>query len=176
MKSYFENISLSVNEEGDSLIFKVSANLNGEIKNVLKPESWFNAYYKGDRYFFIRYYIEIKEKRFIFNKNLLKDKIVRKAIIYWSRNPKIEDIYWETYERIWLTIVTEDKMFYLPKDLEEVYSKLLFLNKSYKIKKDNIEKGNHTVYTVIKAKWSNYTFIKKDLVKGKSNFVNIYLK
>jgi hypothetical protein len=170
METFLENVIIDTDKnklkEDDTLKIRIYAKLNGKIREVFSPDIWEKAYDKGERRFLLRYYIEIFKKEKFLKKLILKDKIVRKATFFWTRNPTIEN-------RIWVMYVSEEKKPYLPSDAEEIKDKLFVLKKEYLIDNFKLGKGKHEIFAVVKAKWGNYEFIEKGEVKAKSNKVKV---
>jgi len=153
-------------KRGENIKLNISCNLIGEIRDSFIPENWELAYLAGDRRFMLRYFVKIKLLKGIFSKNILEDKIVRKAVFFFTRNPTIEKTYW-------VELVLEDKQPYLIKSLEEIKEKLFNLKKAYEINSSMLRIGNNKIRAEIRVKWANYAFIKSSTLKSKSNVIEI---
>src|SRR3712207_9395693 len=75
-------------------------------------------------------------------------KLVRKAALFWTRNPKIP-------YRIWVSIVKDDTPFY-PLTEEEAKSLLFDVNKVIELKGSDFNSGAHRLYTDIKVSWGKH--------------------
>lgn len=169
--SFFEISRITVENDkvkyGENLKINLQFSLGGEIREVFTPDSWEMAYKEWERKFILKYQIKFKVKEGIFSaKEILSDKLVRKAVFFWTRNPTIE-------RRIWVLIVPEDKQPVLLKNLAEIHERLFKIEKTYEISTELLGTGRHKIHAEIKARWSNYPFIKATTVKTKSNVLEI---
>jgi hypothetical protein len=93
-------------------------------------------------------------------------KLVRKAALFWTRNPKIP-------YRIWVSIVKDDAPFY-PLTEEEAKSLLFDFNKVIELKgSDLLLSGTHKLYADIKVTWGKHLFTQPNEIKGRSNYIEL---
>ncbi len=170
MDNFFEISNLKLEKEkvkvGEKIRLFISFVLNGGIRKVFNPDVWDEAYKKGERKFLLKYLVKIKLKKGIFSKEILKEKVIRKAVFFWTRNPTID-------RRIWVLLVYEDMQPKLITSLEEIHEDFFKFEKFYELDTRLLGKGRHTIQAEVRAKWSNYTFIKASQVKASSNIVEI---
>lgn len=166
MEGILENIEFIAEKNEvsykDKIRLKLSASINGKIREVFIPETWDEAHRKGERKFILKYLVKIKKKELFSSKDLVKDKIVRKAVLFWTRNPTID-------KRIWVMLVLEDQQPILIRELDEIHERLFSLNKLYEIDAKDLGIGKHKIQAEISARWSNYTFTKKTVLKTKKS-------
>ncbi|HEY8522888.1 MAG TPA: hypothetical protein VIL14_03925, partial [Nitrososphaeraceae archaeon] len=104
------NITSKTNSNELLLSFNLGLKINGKIREFFTQSLWEKAYNKFDNTFRITIKVDLKSK----NKVIYSVKFVRKAVFFWTRNPKIQ-------HRIWIFIVKDDTPFY-PESEEEAKS------------------------------------------------------
>jgi len=171
MKTTIEDFKISTSLDKIKLGEKMRLNLNlklkGELVNSFIPDNWEKAYKEGERKFLLRYFLKIKEiKGFLSSKELIKEKIIRKAVFFWTRNPTIDRTYW-------VELVLEDKQPYLIREIDVIHERLFSLNKTYEIDSNILGEGKHKIRAEVKIKWANYVFIDAATLKAKSNILAI---
>ena len=107
----------SKNNSNDHVLLNLGLKINGKIRELFKQSVWEKAYNKFDNTFRITINVDLKSK----NKVIYSVKFVRKAVFFWTRNPKIK-------HRIWIFIVKDDAPFY-PESEEEAKSLLFDIDK-----------------------------------------------
>jgi hypothetical protein len=90
---------------------------------------------------------------------------VRKAALFWTRNPKIP-------YRIWVSIVKDDTPFY-PLTEEEAKSLLFDVNKVIELKGSDLNSGTHKLYTDIKVSWGKHAYTQANEIKSRSNDIEL---
>jgi len=89
-------------------------------------------------------------------------KEVRKASFYWSRDPDLP-------YRIWAMIVPEDggppK---IPVSVEDAKSKMLDVEKEFRIPASSLGQGRHRLVADATGKWGRRSFIEKGEANSKS--------
>jgi hypothetical protein len=99
---------------------------------------------------------------------ILSIKFVRKAIIFWTRSPKIAN-------RIWISIIKDDMLFY-PTTVEEARSYLFDVNKIIELNTENLESGVHKLFADIEVTWGKHTYTEPELIFTRSNVINVTCK
>ncbi|HYZ95057.1 MAG TPA: hypothetical protein VE524_00420, partial [Nitrososphaeraceae archaeon] len=121
-KDSLDNIVLSKitnqNKSNDLILFSLSLKINGKIRELFNQSLWEKAYNKFDNTFRITINVDLKSG----NKILYSIKFVKKAVFFWTRNPRIP-------HRIWIFIVRDDSPFY-PESEEEAKSLLFDIEKT----------------------------------------------
>ena len=139
------------------LSFNVGLKINGKIRELFKQSLWEKAYNKFDNTFRITIKVDLKSK----NKVIYSVKFVRKAVFFWTRNPKI-------HHRIWIFIVKDDTPFY-PESEEEAKSLLFDINKVVELKISSITDKVSTLYANVSVSWGKHNFTEPTKLVGKSN-------
>ena len=139
------------------LSFNLGLKINGKIRELFKQSLWEKAYNKFDNTFRITIKVDFKSK----NKVIYSLKFVRKAVFFWTRNPKIQ-------HRIWIFIVKDDTPFY-PESEEEAKSLLFDINKVVELKISSITNKVSTLYANVSVSWGKHNFTEPTKLVGKSN-------
>jgi hypothetical protein len=151
------------NKLNDLLFFSLSLKINGRIRKIFNQSLWEKAYNKFDNTFRITINVDLKSG----NKILYSIKFVKKAVFFWTRNPRIP-------HRIWIFIVKDDSPFY-PESEEEAKSLLFDIEKIIELKPSIISKKNSKIYTNVKISWGKHNFTEPTKLEGKSNEEEIQL-
>jgi hypothetical protein len=156
-----ENIVLSnITSKTNStelISFNLGLKINGKIRELFKQSLWEKAYNKFDNTFRITINVDLKSK----NKVIYSVKFVRKAVFFWTRNPKIQ-------HRIWIFIVKDDTPFY-PESEEEAKSLLFDIDKILELKLSSITDNVSTLYANVIVSWGKHNFTEPTKLVGKSN-------
>jgi hypothetical protein len=137
---------------------RLSFSITGTIRSTFNQSSWERAYNKHDNSFRLKIRIAIK----INNQTILTKEYVRKAVLFWTRNPKIPF-------RIWIFIVQEDMPLY-PLSVEEAQSLMFDLNKTIEV--DGVRRGrskNGEIHAEIRVSWGRHDFTEPVELSAKSN-------
>ena len=149
-------------KKGDeSLKLSLSFKIQGNIREVFDQKNWERAYNIHDNIFRITIEISLKDGR----KAVLQNKFVRKAILFWTRSPKIPF-------RIWVSIIKDDTPFY-PTTVEEAKSLLFDINKFIELNSYDLKCGNREFSTDIKVSWGKHFYTNPTVITGRSNTVSI---
>lgn len=149
-------------KKGDeSLTLSLSFKIQGNIREVFDQKNWERAYNIHDNIFRITIEISLKDGR----KAVLQNKFVRKAILFWTRSPKIPF-------RIWISIIKDDTPFY-PTTVEEAKSLLFDINKLIELNDYDLKRGSREFSTDIKVSWGKHFYTNPTVITGRSNTVSI---
>jgi hypothetical protein len=140
-----------------SLSFKVQ----GSIRDAFSQKNWERAYNKHDKGFLMMIEIDLKSGR----RRIALIKLVRKAALFWTRNPKIP-------YRIWVSIVKDDTPFY-PLTEVEAKSQLFDVNKVIELSGSDLSSGTHKLYADIMVSWGKHVYTQPNEIKGRSNDVEL---
>jgi hypothetical protein len=151
------NITSKTNSNELLLSFNLGLKINGKIRELFKQSLWEKAYNKFDNTFRITIKVDLKTK----NKVIYSVKFVRKAVFFWTRNPKIQ-------HRIWIFIVKDDTPFY-PESEEEAKSLLFDIDKVVELKISSITDKVSTLYANVSVSWGKHNFTEPTKLEGKSN-------
>ncbi|HKR73172.1 MAG TPA: hypothetical protein VJR94_03575 [Candidatus Nitrosocosmicus sp.] len=165
--SYIDGLTLirsNASKENENLIaFTLGFTLKGLIRNQLTQKNWEKAYNKHDNSLRIAVNLDIKINGKVTN----TIKLVRKAIFFWTRNPKIA-------HRIWIMIVKDETPFY-PLEEEEARRLLFDFEKNIEIEKDYFRKGKNNVSILVKLSWGRHDFIDKQNLEKESKIEQLDL-
>lgn len=156
------NITSKTNSK-ELVSFNLSLNINGKIRELFKQSLWEKAYNKFDNTFRITINVDLKFK----SKVIYSVKFIRKAVFFWTRNPKI-------HHRIWIFIVKNDSPFY-PETEEEAKSTLFDIDEIIDIKLSSDTDKVSTIYANVVVSWGKHNFTDPTKLLGKSNEEEIQL-
>lgn len=166
-KDSLDNIVLTKinnpSKSNDLISFSLSLKINGRIRKLFNQSLWEKAYNKFDNTFRITINVDLKSG----NKILYSIKFVKKAVFFWTRNPRIP-------HRIWIFIVKDDSPFY-PESEEEAKSLLFDIEKIIELKPSMISKKSSKIYANVKISWGKHNFTEPTRLEGKSNEEEIQL-
>jgi hypothetical protein len=145
----------------EMLALDMGFKIEGRIRDVFDQKNWERAYNKHDNIFRVVIEIEIRSGR----KTILSTKLVRKAVLFWTRNPKIQ-------HRIWVQIVKDDSSFY-PLSLDEARTLLFDFNKTFEIEGGLLKIGNNKVSAKILVYWGKHLFTEPQKISGKSEDIEV---
>jgi hypothetical protein len=162
-KSYINDVIIKSSEKSvkDPIKLKVSFSIQGLIREVFIQRNWEKAYDKHDNYLRIGIELAIKNN----GKIIETIKTARKAILFWTRNPKIN-------HRIWVSIVKDESPYYPLKE-EEARTALFDFEKDIELKRNNMKKGKNKISVTAKVSWANHEYIGKDMITKDSNVEEI---
>jgi hypothetical protein len=150
------NITSKTNSR-ELLLFNLSLKISGTIRELFKQSLWEKAYNKFDNTFRITIDVDLKSK----NKVIHSVKFARKAVFFWTRNPKI-------HHRIWIFIIKDDTPFY-PESEEEAKSLLFDVDQVIELKFSPNSNKVSTVYANVIVSWGKHNFTEPTKLIGKSN-------
>ena len=166
-KDSLDNIVLTKinnpSKSNDLISFSLSLKINARIRKLFNQSLWEKAYNKFDNTFRITINVDLKSG----NKILYSIKFVKKAVFFWTRNPRIP-------HRIWIFIVKDDSPFY-PESEDEAKSLLFDIEKIIELKPSIISKKSSKIYANVKISWGRHNFTEPTKLEGKSNEEEIQL-
>lgn len=143
------------------LTLSLSFRIAGAIREAFTQKNWERAYNRHDNGFRVTIEVDLKSGR----KTILPLKFVRKAALFWTRNPKIQ-------YRIWVSIVKDDAPFY-PLTVEEAHSLLFDVNKVIELDGGDLDSGEHKLHAEIRVSWGKHDFTEPTEIKGRSNEIEL---
>jgi hypothetical protein len=145
----------------EMLILSVGFKITGEIKEVFNQKNWERAYNKHDNAFRMTIEVDLKSGR----KTILPLKFIRKAVLFWTRSPKIP-------YRIWVSIIKDDTPFY-PSTVEEARSLLFDVNKVIEVNGNDLNSGSHYLFTNIRVRWGKHDYTEPTTISARSNVIEV---
>lgn len=140
-----------------SLSFKIA----GSIRESFSQKNWERAYNKHDNGFRMTIEIDLKSGR----RKVQSVKFVRKAALFWTRNPKIP-------YRVWVSVVKDDTPFY-PLTVEEAQSQLFDVNKVIELSGSDLDSGSHRLHAEIRVSWGKHEYTEPGEISGRSNELDL---
>jgi hypothetical protein len=163
--SFIDSATIAKSQESvrpdQPLTLSLSFQIQGSIREAFSQKNWERAYNKHDNGFIIKIEIDLKSGR----RRIALIKLVRKAALFWTRNPKIP-------YRIWVSVVKDDTPLY-PLTEEEVKSLLFDVNKVIELRGSDLDSGTHKLYADIKVSWGKHVYTEPNEIKGRSNHIEL---
>lgn len=148
-------------KSGQPLTLSLSFKVDGGVREAFSQKNWERAYNKHDNGFRMTVEVDIKSGR----RTVMPIKFVRKAALFWTRNPKIPF-------RIWVSIVKDDAPFY-PLTEEEAKSLLFDVNKVIELSGNDLDSGTQKLYADIRVSWGKHDYTDPTEIKARSNEVEL---
>jgi hypothetical protein len=143
------------------LTLNLSFKIEGAIREAFVQKNWEKAYNKHDNGFRMTIQVDIKSGR----KKILQLRFVRKAALFWTRNPKIQ-------HRVWVSIVKDDTPHY-PLTVEEAQSLLFDVNKVIELSGNELPAGAHRLVADIRVSWGKHEYTEPIEISGRSSEVEL---
>ena len=163
--SFIADASLAKSQDSvkadQPLTLSLSFKIDGAIRQAFVQKNWERAYNKHDNGFRMTIEVDVKSGR----KTVLPLKFVRKAALFWTRNPKIPF-------RIWVSVVKDDTPFY-PLTEEEARSQLFDVNKVIELSGSDFDSGSHKLHAEITVSWGKHDYTEPTEIKAKSNEIEL---
>jgi hypothetical protein len=148
-------------KSGQPLTLSLSFRIEGAIREAFTQKNWERAYNKHDNGFRMTIEVDIKSGR----KTVMPVKFVRKAALFWTRNPKIPF-------RIWVSTVKDDAPFY-PLAEEEARTLLFDVNKVIELSGSDLDSGTQKLYAEIRVSWGKHDYSEPTEIRGRSNEIEL---
>jgi hypothetical protein len=144
------------------ILFRLSFSIDGTIRSTFNQVCWERAYKKHDNSFRVKFRVVLKMN----DRNILEQEFVRKAVIFWSRNPKIPF-------RIWVFIIEEDVPMY-PLSIQEAQSLMFDVNRTLEINGNEIEKlEGSRIHADVRVSWGRHDFTEPVELSSRSNSIRV---
>jgi hypothetical protein len=164
LSSYITGATLAKSHDSTSpdrpATLNLSFKIDGAIREAFIQKNWERAYNKHDNGFRMAIEVDVKSGR----KKIMSDKFVRKAALFWTRNPKIP-------YRIWVSIVKDETPYY-PLTVEEAQSLLFNVDRIIEIGKE-LSAGAHTLSADIRVSWGRHDYAEPAEISGRSNEIEL---
>ena len=163
--SFIDSATIAKSQESvrpdQPLTLSLSFRIQGSIREAFSQKNWERAYNKHDNGFIMKIEIDLKSGR----RRIALIRLVRKAALFWTRNPKIP-------YRIWISVVKDDTPLY-PLTEEEAKSLLFDVNKVIELRGNDLDSGTRKLYTDIKVSWGKHVYTQPNEIKGRSNDIEL---
>lgn len=141
------------------LTLSLSFNIDGLIRESFSQKNWERAYDKHDNGFRLTISLDLKVGR----NTVDKSKFVRKAALFWTRNPKLS-------HRVWVSIIKDETPHY-PLTIEEAKSLLFDVTKTMELDSNKLREGKNEIYVSIKVTWGKHLYTDPIELHGKTKAV-----
>jgi len=164
-RSFISDIKLGTSHEtissNDTLTLSLAFKIDGLIREIFSQKNWERAYDKHDNGFRLTVQLELK----VCSKTVDNIKFVRKAVLFWTRNPKIS-------YRVWISIIKEETPYY-PLAIEEAKSLLFDVTKSIVLDSNLLKEGENQIQITIKVSWGKHLYTERSELWEETKFVNV---
>jgi len=149
-KSLISEIKLDTphNSIGSNTILTLDLgfNIDGLIREIFSQKNWERAYDKHDNAFRLTIFLDVK----VGGKSIDKIKFIRKAVLFWTRNPKLS-------YRVWISIIKDETPHY-PLTIEEAKSLLFEVTKTIEVQSNNLAMGENEIKIDIGVSWGRHIY------------------
>ena len=95
-----------------------------------------------------------------------RDKFVRRAVFFWTRNPELP-------YRVWATVATEFETILYPKTEEEAQGMLFDVIRSFEIPAKSLGQGQHSLESKVRVKWGKHVFTERGEATARASAVKV---
>ncbi|MEM4443452.1 MAG: hypothetical protein QW593_04350, partial [Candidatus Nitrosocaldus sp.] len=96
--------------------------------------------------------------------------LVRKASIYWSRDPTMQP--YPPEKKVWVMIVADQDSI-LPRDEDEARSLLFDVHRRIEIMPSMLGKGKHSIFAEVSVEWGRHLYAEPEMITARSNEVRL---
>ncbi|HEX2305049.1 MAG TPA: hypothetical protein VHH33_02050 [Nitrososphaeraceae archaeon] len=164
-KSFISDIKLDTSHErigaNGTLTLNLAFNIDGLMREIFSEKNWERAYDKHDNQFRLTFFLELM----VCSKVVDKMKFVRKAVLFWTRNPKLS-------YRIWISIIKDETPYY-PLTIEEAKSLLFDVTKTLELDSNILKKGENQIQIFMKVSWGKHLYTEPSELYGETKFVKV---
>jgi hypothetical protein len=143
------------------LTLSLSFNIDGSIRENFSQKNWERAYDKHDNGFRLTISLDLKAGR----NSVDKAKFVRKAVLFWTRNPKLS-------YRVWVSVIKDETPHY-PLTIEEAKSLLFDVTKTMELDSNKLEEGENEIHVSIKVSWGKHLYTDPFELHGETKVVKV---
>ena len=148
----------------DVLTLSLSFNIDGLIRENFSQKNWERAYDKHDNGFRLTISLVLKVGR-----NTIDEvKFVRKAVLFWTRNPKLS-------HRVWVSIIKDETPHY-PLTIEEAKSLLFDVTKTMELDSNKLKEGDNEIQVAIKVSWGKHLYTDAVELRAETKVVKVRKK
>ncbi|MEM0365271.1 MAG: hypothetical protein QW450_04230 [Candidatus Nitrosocaldus sp.] len=156
------------------IVLDLRFRIDGRIRELFTKERWLDAYEHHDNLFRIKYAISIKKEGSLTSKDIVEPiTFVRKASIYWSRDPTMQP--YPPEKKVWVMIVADQDSI-LPRDEDEARSLLFDVHRRIEIMPSMLGKGKHDIFAEVSAEWGKHVYAEADMLTARSNNVRLEIQ
>lgn len=164
-ENFISEIKISISKDrvmsSELLTLDLRFKIEGKIREAFDQKNWERAYDKHDNTFRITIQLEVRSGR----RTILATKFVRKAALFWTRNPKIP-------YRIWTSIIKDEATLY-PSNTEEARSLLFNINKTIEFDSKILKIGNNKIAVSITVSWGKHVYTEPVKISNRSETLEV---
>jgi len=164
-KSFISDIKLDSSHESigpnETLTLNLAFNIDGLIREIFSQKNWERAYDKHDNGFRLTSFLVIM----VGGKAVDKIKFVRKAVLFWTRNPKLS-------YRVWISIIKDETPYY-PLTIEEAKSLLFDVTKTIELDSNILKNGENQIQISVKVFWGKHLYTEPSELHEKTKIVKV---
>lgn len=143
------------------LTLSLSFNIDGSIRENFSQKNWERAYDKHDNGFRLTISLDLKVGR----NTADKAKFMRKAVLFWTRNPKLS-------YRVWVSVIKDETPHY-PLTIEEAKSLLFDVTKTMELDSNKLKEGENEIHISIKVSWGKHLYTDPVELHGETKVVKV---
>jgi len=148
-------------KSNEILTLSLSFNIDGSIRENFSQKNWERAYDKHDNGFRVTISLDLKVGR----NSVDKAKFVRKAVLFWTRNPKLS-------YRVWVSVIKDETPHY-PLTIEEAKSLLFDVTKTMELDSNKLKEGENEIHVSIKVSWGKHLYTDPFELHGETKVVEV---
>jgi hypothetical protein len=148
-------------KSNEILTLILSFNIDGSIRENFSQKNWERAYDKHDNGFRLTISLDLKVGR----NSVDKAKFVRKAVLFWTRNPKLS-------YRVWVSVIKDETPHY-PLTIEEAKSLLFDVTKTMELDSNKLKEGENEIHVSIKVSWGKHLYTDPFELHGETKVVKV---
>jgi len=148
-------------KSNEILTLSLSFNIDGSIRENFSQKNWERAYDKHDNGFRLTISLDLKVGR----NSVDKAKFVRKAVLFWTRNPKLS-------YRVWVSVIKDETPHY-PLTIEEAKSLLFDVTKTMELDSNKLNEGENEIHVSIKVSWGKHLYTDPFELHGETKVVKV---
>jgi hypothetical protein len=148
-------------KSNEILTLSLSFNIDGSIRENFSQKNWERAYDKHDNGFRLTISLDLKVGR----NSVDKAKFVRKAVLFWTRNPKLS-------YRVWVSVIKDETPHY-PLTIEEAKSLLFDVTKTMELDSNKLKEGENEIHVSIKVSWGKHLYTDPFELHGDTKVVKV---
>jgi hypothetical protein len=148
-------------KSNEILTLSLSFNIDGSIRENFSQKNWERAYDKHDNGFRLTISLDLKVGR----NSVDKAKFVRKAVLFWTRNPKLS-------YRVWVSVIKDETPHY-PLTIEEAKSLLFDVTKTMELESNKLKEGENEIHVSIKVSWGKHLYTDPFELHGETKVVKV---
>lgn len=179
VSSRIKDVMLSVSpasaREHEPITLDLNFSVDGHVRDVFTRERWMDAYEHHDNLFRIKYTVNIKRRGALSTRDIVEPiTFVRKASIYWSRDPTMQP--YPPEKKVWVMIVMDQDSI-LPRDEDEARSLLFDVHRRIEMvpspSSSMLGRGEHRVFAEVSAEWGRHVYTEPGRITAVSNDVRL---